>query len=172
MNKAVSFLSRCFRAGGADGHKAAKTGSALCSSQQPSPLDPLQDDRHHRLGASPSFYSGIAEAQSCFNSLSPYTRQATPPCLPTNPVCLPLSRTFPVATATPLGRPALLCIPVIEQAISSSPLRQREMGFIPPWRELVPPGKELGSFIQTFNQHRVASKMHQGPSQALGEEKK
>lgn len=80
---------------------------------------------------SPHFTDGTDESlrlQSHFNSLSPYSRQATPPCLPAQPacVCLPLSTTFPVATATPLGRPALLCIPGIEPAASPHLLRQRD----------------------------------------------
>ena len=52
------------------------------------------------------------------------TNTATPP-RPTG-VCLPLSTTFPVATATPLGRPALLCIPGKEPAASPHTLRQRD----------------------------------------------
>ena len=92
------------------------------------PIDvPLKYDPNHELGAYPHFTDESLRLESHFNSLSLCPKQATPPRLPTNPVlCLPLCRTFPVATATPLGRPALLCIPGIEQAASPHPLRQRD----------------------------------------------
>lgn len=58
-------------------------------------------------------------------------------------VCLPLSRTFPVAMATPLGRPALLCIPGIEQEASPHPLRQRD-GVYPTMERTGPTGERTG----------------------------
>lgn len=79
---------------------------------------------------SPHFTDESLRLESYFNSLSLYPRQATLPCLPQPTPCVcarprksvPLSRTFPVATATPLGRPALLRIPGIEQAALLHPL--------------------------------------------------
>lgn len=76
----MSFLWGCFHAGGEESHSRPAQPSELPTAF---PINvPLKYDPNDKLGAYPLF----TDESLRLESLSLYPKQATPPCLPTNPV--------------------------------------------------------------------------------------
>lgn len=89
VNKATSFLPECFRDVG-NRVTADQPGPLQLSTGFPT-MTPLNMTPVMSWQLSPHFTDGTDESvrlQSHFNSLSPYSRLATPPRLPAQPVCV------------------------------------------------------------------------------------
>lgn len=106
---------------------------------------------------SPRLTDESLRPESHFNNLSPYSRQATPPCLPAN-LCVSASeQNFPLPRQHPWG--GLSYFASLARAGSLTPPPKTEMGFIPLKGTTGPTGKD---WTPSFRHPINARQHHRG----------